>query len=85
MLRKHERRSLDEIERRLAADEPELARDFSASEVPAWRRSRTASVLTWASVALAVVSLLLGELAACLLAVFVVAALMGLRHWRLRT
>jgi hypothetical protein len=85
VLRKHERRSLDEIERRLAAEEPGLARDFAASEVSARRRSRTLSVLTWASVALAVMSLLLGELVACLVAVLVVAALTGLRHWRLHT
>jgi hypothetical protein len=82
MLRKHERRSLDEIEKRLAEEEPELARDFAESEVPArFRLNSLSNVLVSATTALVVLCLLLGEPGAALLAGVLVAALVGSRRW----
>jgi uncharacterized membrane protein YdbT with pleckstrin-like domain len=83
-MRRHERRSLDEIEKRLSAEEPELARDLAAAELPTATRNRLLTGLTWVSVGVGVCCLFLGEYVSFLLMLLLVTSLLGVRAWRLR-
>jgi hypothetical protein len=83
MLRRHERRTLDEIERRLSAEEPELARELATAELPTPPPSRMVSLLTWFSLGTGVMCLFLGQLGACAVVASLVGVLLGLRRWRL--
>lgn len=82
MLGKHERRSLDEIEKHLTEEEPELARNLASSDLPVGNRLLT--VLTLVSAVVVVVCLILGEFGSFLLVTGLIAALLLLRRWRLR-
>lgn len=81
MLGRHERRSLDEIEKHLTEEEPELARNLASSDLPVDNRLLT--VLTLVSALVAVACLILGELKSFVLVCGQIAALLWLRRWRL--
>lgn len=83
MLHGHERRTLDEIEKHLAEEEPDLARDLASADLRVGNRLLT--VLTSISAAVVVLCLALGELRSFLLVTVLTTVLLGLRRWRLRT
>lgn len=83
MLHGHERRTLDEIEKHLTDEEPELARDLASADLRV--KNRLLTVLTAISAAVVVLCLFLGELRSFMLVTLLTSVLLGLRRWRLRT
>jgi hypothetical protein len=81
MLGRHERRSLDEIEKRLTEEEPELARNLASSDLP--MNNRLLTVLTLVSAVVVILCLFLGQFTSFLLVMALIAALLWLRRWRL--
>lgn len=84
---KHERRSLEEIENRLIAEDPDFARGMSEGRprLMRWRVRQVPPLLALAGVAiaLAAVLLVLAEFGAALLAAVLAGAVIALRRWRL--
>jgi hypothetical protein len=81
MLGRHERRSLDEIEKRLTEEEPQLARSLASTALPSGNRLLT--VLTVVSAVVVVLCLFLGEFGSFLLVTGLITALLWLRRWKL--
>ncbi|PRW63990.1 DUF3040 domain-containing protein [Actinopolyspora mortivallis] len=85
MLDKHERRSLEEIENRLAEEDPELARGLAeGTPRSAWRGISPLLVLAAVAMALSVTLLVLAEFGAALLAAVLAGSAVLVRMWRLR-
>ncbi|WP_263253402.1 DUF3040 domain-containing protein [Saccharopolyspora rosea] len=87
MLRRHEKRLLDEMERRLRADDPEFADRMTRVRPVAWLLARM-SPPRWIALvagALAVLCLVLHEGAAFVAAAALAAALLVFGDWTVRT
>lgn len=81
MLPRDERRRIEQIEKGLSMQDPEFADRLRQAELPG--RSRVRLVLGIASAVLAVLCMLLGEVAGFLLTGVLAALLLSLRGWRL--
>ncbi|MBK0869782.1 DUF3040 domain-containing protein [Saccharopolyspora sp. HNM0986] len=81
MLPRDERRRIEQIEKGLSMQDPEFADRLRQAELPG--RSRVRLVLGVASAVLAVLCMLLGEVAGFLLTGVLAALLLSLRGWRL--
>ncbi|MBQ6642256.1 MAG: DUF3040 domain-containing protein [Saccharopolyspora sp.] len=81
MLPRDERRRIEQIEKGLSMQDPEFADRLRQAELPG--RSRVRLVLGIVSAVLAVLCMLLGEVAGFLLTGVLAALLLSLRGWRL--
>lgn len=85
MLRRHEQRQLDEMERRLHADDPALARKLAGAGPLArfWAMQSLSRALCLGTAGLAVLCLFLGEPGAFLLSSALAGALFLAANWTL--
>ncbi|WP_243787748.1 DUF3040 domain-containing protein [Saccharopolyspora gloriosae] len=85
MLPRHERRRIAEIEKGLSTQDPDFAHRFREAELPGRSRPKVRVVLGAVAVAIALLCMVLGEVAGFLLTGVLATLLLAGRDWRLLT